>query len=141
MHYCSYSCHNKYLKGALDRLVNTRANEKDWREPSGSMRTKQFLNITEPAFGNTRQENECFLVQKSFHPNIQKIRLKERFKKISTKKKNFSAMEGGVEKVGVQNTLWFSSPRQFIIEIEFLMQHLVNSFCSVNVLIHYIEKL
>lgn len=55
--------------------------------------------------------------------------------------KNFSAMEGGVEKVEGENSLRFSSPRQFIIEIEFLMQHLVNPFCSVNVLIHYIEKL
>lgn len=50
-------------------------------------------------------------------------------------------MEGGVEKVEGENSLRFSSPRQFIIEIEFLMQHLVNPFCSVNVLIHYIEKL
>lgn len=103
------------------------------------------MNITDPAFGNTehkmaKKKKKCFFSPEILSPPyIQLIRLRERFKKIWTK--TSVQWKGEWKKVEGENILRFSSHRQFIIEIEFLMQHLVNPFCSVNVLIHYIEKL
>jgi len=64
---------------------------KDRSEPTGSTGTKQFLNITDPAFENTEHKtakNECFFSPEILSPPyIQLIRLRERFKKIWRRKK------------------------------------------------------